>query len=109
MYRFGLLPPGTYVVQAQLEGLSASPVSVRIESGQRRSQDLRMTGAAETITVVAEAPLVNKYDVGTTSTVEAEVVSELVFSAAPDTTPTVRAASRNRSSCAPTSRRKSRW
>jgi hypothetical protein len=79
VYRFGLLPPGTYTVAATLEGMQSQPVTVRVESGQRRSQDLGMASTSETITVVSEAPLVNKFDVGTTATVEAEVAGELSF------------------------------
>jgi hypothetical protein len=62
VYRFPSLPPGNYVLQAELAGFK--PVrreNVRVSLGQRLDVDITLPQltATEAITVVAEAPLVS--------------------------------------------------
>ncbi len=80
-YRFGLLAPGPYTVTAELEGLGMAEAELRVGTGQRRTVDLtlRLATAGETIQVVSEVPLVNKYDVSTTTSMAAEVTETLAF------------------------------
>jgi hypothetical protein len=61
-YRAAALQPGDYEVSATLSGFSAKPVSsVRVQVGQTVPIDVRMqpAGVAETVSVVAETPLVD--------------------------------------------------
>lgn len=69
-YRFALLLPGDYEVEASLEGFGRQSQAVRVESGVRKVVDLRLALATEeTVQVVAEAALVDKYQVGAASAV----------------------------------------
>jgi hypothetical protein len=79
-YIFGLLPPGQYTVRATLEGFQPTEQAIALDTGQRQAVDLRIgLGTAEEIAVVAETPLVTKYEVSAGATVDAEVARELVF------------------------------
>ena len=80
-YRFSLLLDGSFSLSAELEGLGKAEASTVLDAGQRRSVDLSLrAGTAEAITVVAEAPLVNKYETASTATIDAEVLEALSFS-----------------------------
>jgi outer membrane receptor protein involved in Fe transport len=62
LYRAPALQPGNYEVSATLSGFSVRPVSnVRVQVGQTVAVDLRMqpAGVAETVSVVAEAPVID--------------------------------------------------
>jgi hypothetical protein len=79
-FLFGLLPPGEYTLRASLEGFEPAERALRLETGQRQSVDLQIgLGTAESIDVVAEVPLVDKYQVSASTTIEAGVARELVF------------------------------
>jgi hypothetical protein len=79
-FLFGVLPPGEYTLRASLEGFEPNERALRLETGQRQSVDLQIgLGTAETIAVVAETPMVDKYQVSAATTLEASVAKELVF------------------------------
>lgn len=79
-YRFGLLVPGGYTVQAAMEGMQSQPAAAPLEAGTRLVRNLQLAAITEeTITVISEAPLVDKYEVGAASTLEAEVAENLNF------------------------------
>jgi hypothetical protein len=79
-FLFGLLPPGEYSVTASLEGFQTAGQTVALDTGQRQTVDLELgLGTAEEIAVVAEVPLVDKYQVSASATVDAEVARELVY------------------------------
>lgn len=62
VFRFPSLPPGVYQLEAELSGFKKLQVSgVKVNLGQttRLDLNLELAPAAEEITVVAEAPLVN--------------------------------------------------
>src|SRR5688500_11871238 len=80
LYRFTLLAPDDYVLSAELEGFKPAEVRTHLDTGERRSQDLTLgLESAETITVSGEAAMVNKYEVGTTASLPAEVAQEVTF------------------------------
>ncbi len=79
-YRFGLLVPGDYTVRAAMEGMQSQPAAAPLEAGTRLVRNLQLAAITEeTITVISEAPLVDKYEVGAASTLEAEVAENLSF------------------------------
>lgn len=79
-YRFGLLVPGDYTVRASMEGMQSQPAAAPLEAGTRLVRNLELAAITEdTITVVSEAPLVDKYEVGAASTLEAEVAENVSF------------------------------
>jgi hypothetical protein len=62
IYRFPSLPPGSYEVQATLAGFKPAKVEgVRLSLGQLLAVNmtLQVGGVAETVQVVAEAPIVD--------------------------------------------------
>jgi outer membrane receptor protein involved in Fe transport len=62
IYRAAALQPGVYEVSATLSGFSAKPVAdVRVQVGQTATVDVRLApaGVAETVSVVAEAPVID--------------------------------------------------
>ena len=68
-YRFGLLVPGDYTVQAAMEGMQSQPAAAPLEAGTRLDRNLQLAVITEdTIIVISEAPLVDKYEVGAAST-----------------------------------------
>ena len=79
-YRFALLQPGAYVVNATLEGLGTAEQAVSLETGQRHDVALTLQAAtSETITVTAESAMISKYDVGATSTISEEILENVAF------------------------------
>ena len=77
-FTFPSIPPGQYTVSFELSGMSrvTRTVTVQLASTSRADADLRMTAAAEAITVTASAPAVlETTDVARNYT--AEQVSEL--------------------------------
>ena len=62
IYRAPALQPGVYEVSATLSGFSAQPVAnIRVQVGQTVAVDIRMqpAGVTETVSVVAETPLID--------------------------------------------------
>jgi outer membrane receptor protein involved in Fe transport len=62
IYRAPALQPGIYEISATLSGFSVRPIpNVRVQVGQTVPVDVRMqpAGVAETISVVAESPLID--------------------------------------------------
>ena len=80
-FRFSLLLDGTFTVSAELDGLgSSNEVSVTLDPGERRAVDLTLRGGeAEEIQVVAEAPMINKYEPGATARIDAETAELTTF------------------------------
>ena len=79
-FRFGLLAPGDYTVGASLEGFRGAEQAVHVDSGGRSAITLTLgLESSEAITVTSEAPLVNKFEVATVATVDAEVAEDLSF------------------------------
>ncbi len=79
-YRFALLQPGAYVVNATLEGLGTAEQAVSLEMGQRHDVALTLQAAtSETITVTAEAAMISKYDTGATSAIPEEALENVTF------------------------------
>ena len=72
--------PARYTLRASLEGFDPTEQAIALETGQRQSIDLRLgLGTSEEIAVVAETPMVDKYQVSAGATVDADVARELVF------------------------------
>jgi hypothetical protein len=79
-FRFALLQPGRYTLGARLEGLGSAEVEVPLESGMRRKADLTLARAnGEKIDVISRTPLVSRYDVGATASLESEIAENLAF------------------------------
>src|SRR6185436_4068557 len=79
-FLFGVLQPGKYTLKASLEGFEPVEQAVPLDTGQRQTIDLRLgLGTSEEIAVIAETPMVDKYQVGASATVDAGVAKELVF------------------------------
>ncbi len=79
-YRFALLQPGAYTVNANLEGLGSAERAVALEMGQRQGVALTLQAAtSETITVTSEAALISKYDTGATSAIPEEALENVSF------------------------------
>ncbi len=78
-YRFALLVPGNYTVKAQLDQLqSRRERSAAVSAGGKVEVNLELSlSTAEQITVTSEAPMVDKYNVSTGGTVQAEVANEV--------------------------------
>ena len=77
-YRFALLTPGSYKISASLEGMQdAEGVGVISAGGKEEVNLVLGLSTAEEITVTSEAPMVDKYDVSTGGTVQAETVGEV--------------------------------
>ncbi len=79
-YRFALLQAGRYTVGASLEGMGSTELATDLDSGARQEVDMTLsTSTAEEITVTSEAPLVNKYEIGSTASIESEVAENMAF------------------------------
>ena len=80
-FRFSLLLDGLFTVSAELEGLgSSNEVVVTLDPGERRAVPLTLRGGeAEEIRVVAEAPMINKYEPGATARIDAETAELTTF------------------------------
>jgi hypothetical protein len=73
-YHFALLPPGSYRIKAELEGLGTKEGVANLSAGGREKLDLELALAtAEAITVTSEAPMVDKFNVTAGATVQAEL------------------------------------
>jgi hypothetical protein len=79
-YRFALLQTGRYTIGATLEGLGSTERTIMLESGARAEVDLTLAAqTSEQITVTSEAPLVSRYEIGATASVESEVAENMAF------------------------------
>src|SRR6266550_4939506 len=61
-YRIGALPPGPYAVQAELQGfatVSVTDVIVSVGSEAVRNLTMQVQGVQESVTVTAEAPIID--------------------------------------------------
>jgi outer membrane receptor protein involved in Fe transport len=79
-YRFNALPPGVYSVTATLEGLepaSIKSLTVTLGTTQRADLTLRMSAVSETVTVTAEAPIVDTTRSATATSVTREEIESL--------------------------------
>ena len=79
-YRFPSLAPGTYVVNANLQGFKAGKVdAVRVGLGEIKSVDfaLGMAGVSETVQVTAESPLVDVKQTARQTNIRAAQMSSL--------------------------------
>ena len=73
-FRFALLVPDSYLVKVEIEGLGAAERAVEVTAGERSDVALALKlEAAETITVAAEAPIVDKFNVTAGATITSEV------------------------------------
>jgi hypothetical protein len=79
-YRAPALQPGVYEVSATLSGFSARPIpNIRVQVGQTVPVDIRMqpAGVAETISVVAEAPVIDVRRTDVSSIVDETAIDNL--------------------------------
>ncbi|MCY3928243.1 MAG: carboxypeptidase regulatory-like domain-containing protein [Acidobacteria bacterium] len=80
VFRFLLVAPGSYRLTVNLEGMGTAEAAVLVESGGRRTLDMTLISATEeTITVVSDAVTVDRYAVGLSASLEAEVAEQLSF------------------------------
>jgi hypothetical protein len=80
VYRFPSLLPGTYVVSTALQGFQAAEVSnVGVSLGQIKKVDFAMSiaGVTETVSVMAESPLVDVRQSARSTNIRAEQVALL--------------------------------
>lgn len=70
-FRFATLPPGSYFLQAELEGFSTVEYpNVRVTAGGTASVEITLSAAVEdVITVTAESPLLDERETGRTETI----------------------------------------
>jgi hypothetical protein len=70
-FRFVTIPPGSYLLQAQLEGFSSVEIpNVQVTSGRTIELEITMSAAVEDmITVTAETPLLDERQTGRTETI----------------------------------------
>ena len=60
-YRFALLEPGNYTVEAALEGLGEAASAALVAAGKRSEINLKLAAVtSESITVNSEAPLIDR-------------------------------------------------
>jgi hypothetical protein len=77
---FGALGAGDYVAAIELLGSASTERAVRLETGERRTLDFRLDLATEErIEVHATAPLIDPHQSGVVSTMDGEVIGDLVF------------------------------
>ena len=78
-YRFALLTPGTYTVRGTLDDYGSAETSVTVTPGARSEIVLTMAlQAAGEITVTAETPLINKFEVTSAGAISSNVASNVV-------------------------------
>ncbi|MEE2777232.1 MAG: TonB-dependent receptor [Acidobacteriota bacterium] len=78
VYRFALLVPSAYNLEAELEGLGNASQAVNVTAGGRHNVDLTLEAATEeTITVTSEAAMVDKFNVTAGTTISAAVGKEM--------------------------------
>ena len=78
-YRFTLLQAASYEISATLEGMGSAQGLVVLTTGERQSYSLSLGTTSESIIVTAESALVDKYQVGLSAGLKAEVVEQLSF------------------------------
>src|SRR4051794_32845294 len=79
-YTFSLVPPGTYAVSVSSQNFRKTElknVVVRITETTRLNLPLALLGAAENVTVTAEAPLLQTTSPANGRVVDSETISEL--------------------------------
>jgi hypothetical protein len=78
-FAFRGLPAGTFTVKAELEGFSPFEArAIRLASGQTATPELRLSAAVEeTITVTAEAPLLDERRISTGATASASATERI--------------------------------
>jgi hypothetical protein len=79
-YRFGLLPPGSYALNAALDGFATykeEDLRVAVGSTTERDITLKIGNVAETITVSGQSPMVDPQNVSTRTTMPQEVLEVL--------------------------------
>ena len=77
-YRFVLLPPGSYLVRAELSGFGASQGTAELSAGDKIQLDLKLAlETAETITVTSEAPVIDRFEVTSGGTIATEVAEKV--------------------------------
>ena len=78
-YRFALLNPGQYVVRGSLDSYTTAEANVAVTPGGRAEIVLTMGLEAEgEITVTAETPLINKFEVTSAGSISSDVASNVV-------------------------------
>jgi hypothetical protein len=80
VFRFPALPPGTYAVQATLEGFNPEGVeSIQLSLGQllKVEMTLQLAGVSETLTVTGERPLIDVKQSATTTSLSTEAIEVL--------------------------------
>jgi hypothetical protein len=79
-FRFVFLAPGSYIARADLSGFQHAEGEIVVSAGGRAFVELRLGEfAADEIVVTGESPLVSRYDVSASSSIESEVAEQLVF------------------------------
>src|SRR5713226_4644181 len=78
-YRFPSVPPGVYTITATLSGMQTARLrNVEVTLGSAPKADLTMKAAmAESITVSAEAPIVDVTSSAATASIRAETIEKL--------------------------------
>ncbi|HYO79725.1 MAG TPA: carboxypeptidase-like regulatory domain-containing protein, partial [Thermoanaerobaculia bacterium] len=79
-FRFSLLPPGQYALSASLTGyapLNQSNISVGLNRTVTLELDMRQANVSETITVTADAPVVDVTSAQTGANIPAETIESL--------------------------------
>ena len=77
-YRFALVTPGPYTVRGTLDSYRTAESAVRVTPGTRSEVGLTMALEAEgEITVVAEAPVINRFESTSAGTITSDVASNV--------------------------------
>ena len=77
-YRFALLTPGPYTVKGALDSYGTAESAVQVTPGTRSEVGLTMVlEAAGEITVVAEAPVINRFESTSAGTITSDVASNV--------------------------------
>ena len=78
VYRFGLVTPGTYAVTASQDQFKPSEGRVSVTAGGKVELDLLLVlTASEVVSVVAEAPLIDRFEVVAGATIPAGTADEI--------------------------------
>ena len=77
-YRFALVTPGPYTVRGALDSYGTAESAVRVTPGTRSEVGLTMVlEAAGEITVVAEAPVINRFESTSAGTITSDVAGNV--------------------------------
>ena len=77
-YRFVAVVPGDYTLSASLEGLGEASADIRAVAGERKSLDVTLQASIEgEVTVTAETPMVDKFNVTAGTTVSGEIGEQI--------------------------------